>query len=267
MRVPGLGVFQENCVRSVVSEKVTAEVYTAGVGPCSPIDSHAHAEYQITLSPNSNGNYHYRGARHDIPMQSVSFIHPGEGHACGKKGFRETQACWKVLMLSPELVREFCGEVMFVSDFTTTNKDVYRSFDRYFNCIWNDCPLAEESLVEAFQTQRAFRQPNLLPRDVRWRLEKARKFLDSTPAHKPTSDEIAAVAGLNKYYFIRSFKKIYGITPQRYLLARRVDHAKRRLSEGLLELAEIAIECGFSDQSHMTRTFKKFVGVTPTHYC
>ena len=266
MKISGLGNFETNKVYSVVGERVTAEVFTAGPGNKTPIESHAHADYQVTLSPITPGNYHYRGARHDIPKGSISFIHPGEAHACGGTGFREETTCWKVLMISPEMIKSYCGNASFIDDFTTTDPAIYNSFDRYFDCLWQGCPLADDLLVEAFQNQASLRQVDARPLGSHWRLENARTFLDDCTSEKPTSDEIAKVAGLNKFYFIRSFKEKYGITPQRYLLGRRVDRAKQFLRGRKLGLSEVAFECGFSDQSHMTRTFKKFVGVTPKNY-
>ena len=77
--------------------------------------------------------------------------------------------------------------------------------------------------------------------------------------------ELCAVAGLSKYHLVRSFKAAYGLTPHAYLLNLRVNEAKACLRLGQ-ELASVALDAGFCDQSHFTRVFTRCVGLTPAAY-
>jgi AraC family transcriptional regulator len=76
-------------------------------------------------------------------------------------------------------------------------------------------------------------------------------------------DEIAAIAQLSLYHFIRLFKQSLGITPYQYILQHRIEKAKYLLTHSELNIAEIAAQTGFCDQSHFTRHFKRMTGVTP----
>ncbi|HEY9624322.1 MAG TPA: AraC family transcriptional regulator [Crinalium sp.] len=76
-------------------------------------------------------------------------------------------------------------------------------------------------------------------------------------------DELAAIAQLSPYHFLRLFKQSVGITPHQYILQRRLDQAKHLLQYSDLSIVEIATRTGFCDQSHLTRYFKRIVGVTP----
>jgi len=76
-------------------------------------------------------------------------------------------------------------------------------------------------------------------------------------------DEIAAIAQLSPYYFLRLFKQSMGITPHQYILQCRLNQAKHLLQHSNLSIAEIAARTGFCDQSHLTRYFKRIMGVTP----
>ena len=78
-------------------------------------------------------------------------------------------------------------------------------------------------------------------------------------------DELSELTGLSKYYLLRSFTKQKGISPYRYLETIRIDRAKKLLEHGVLPL-EAALRTGFSDQSHFTNFFKKFIGLTPKQY-
>jgi AraC family transcriptional regulator len=75
--------------------------------------------------------------------------------------------------------------------------------------------------------------------------------------------ELAALCGLSRSYFIRAFKQITGMPPHRWLLMQRVKHAKALLRGTKMPIADIAVACGFADQSHLTRVFSKAFRVSP----
>jgi len=75
--------------------------------------------------------------------------------------------------------------------------------------------------------------------------------------------ELSAIAQLSPYYFLRLFKQRLGITPHQYILQHRIEQAKHLLQHSELSIAEIAVRTGFSDQSHLTKCFKRRVGITP----
>jgi len=102
-------------------------------------------------------------------------------------------------------------------------------------------------------------QGRLSPR--RWKL--VRDFVEENLGSDIGLAEMAAVAGLSPYYFSRCFKATIGITPHQYLIERRVAHAKQLLQHSPLSVSQIAAQCGFADQSHLTRHMKRLLGVTP----
>ncbi|MBB6486603.1 helix-turn-helix domain-containing protein [Rhizobium lusitanum] len=75
--------------------------------------------------------------------------------------------------------------------------------------------------------------------------------------------ELAAVAGISANHFIIRFAKTFGMPPHRYLINMRLDSAERMLIEGEIPIAEIAYLTGFSDQSHLATTMKRYRGRTP----
>ncbi|MEQ6438275.1 AraC family transcriptional regulator [Comamonas sp. w2-DMI] len=74
--------------------------------------------------------------------------------------------------------------------------------------------------------------------------------------------DLASEAGVSETQVIRSFSEEIGMPPHAYLVALRVEHAKRLIRFGL-PLAAVAADCGFTDQSHMHRHFKRLTGITP----
>jgi AraC family transcriptional regulator len=83
----------------------------------------------------------------------------------------------------------------------------------------------------------------------------------------PTLGQMAAVAHLSPYHFARQFKAATGLAPHQYVIARRVERAQHLLrKDDELELAEVALHAGFSDQSKFSFHFKRLIGVTPRQF-
>lgn len=79
-------------------------------------------------------------------------------------------------------------------------------------------------------------------------------------------DDLAELLGCSKFYFLREFKKLLGVTPYQYLLTKRLTQAKAMLATPKANIAMTALQLGFNDQSHFTRTFKAQFGLTPGQY-
>jgi AraC-like DNA-binding protein len=77
--------------------------------------------------------------------------------------------------------------------------------------------------------------------------------------------ELSEITDTNPFVLLRNFQKSIGVTPHEYLQAYRVIQAKKLISTGIA-LTDVALLCGFSDQSHLTRIFKRKVGVTPGQF-
>jgi AraC family transcriptional regulator len=92
-------------------------------------------------------------------------------------------------------------------------------------------------------------------------------FIGRNYARDISLGEIAAAAHLSPFHLARLFKKVTGVTPHQYLVQVRVHSARSLLTAGAgaRSLADIAVAVGFSDQSHLTRQFKRVLGVTPKH--
>jgi AraC family transcriptional regulator len=76
-------------------------------------------------------------------------------------------------------------------------------------------------------------------------------------------EELASRCGMSRGHLIRAFKQSTGMPPHRWLLAQRVDRARDLLRNTAAPISEIALDCGFADQSHLTRVFSKAVGASP----
>ncbi|MFE4713917.1 MULTISPECIES: helix-turn-helix domain-containing protein [Bacillales] len=84
---------------------------------------------------------------------------------------------------------------------------------------------------------------------------------------KPVSiEELAGIAGMSRYHFIRSFKALIGRSPYQYMLKIRIDEAKRRLRSTRHTVTDISLDVGFASPSQLYRAFQKFIGMSPEQY-
>lgn len=98
---------------------------------------------------------------------------------------------------------------------------------------------------------------------------KLRLTLEYIQAHLESDLSLSRLAqqvGLSRAYFAKQFKQSMQTTPHQYVNQQRVSRAKQLLANQDLAIAQIAVSCGFSNQSHLTKVFRQQVGVTPKAY-
>lgn len=98
------------------------------------------------------------------------------------------------------------------------------------------------------------------------RLRRVERYVHAHLEDDLSLDDLAGTVGLSKYHFARRFKKRTGQSPYQFVIYERVRAARLRLRDTTRPLAQIALNVGFSSQSHLTRAFKRHVGVTPGTY-
>ena len=98
------------------------------------------------------------------------------------------------------------------------------------------------------------------------RLERGKAFIHENVKNRLNLDETARQACLSKYYFIRLFKQLYGMSPYQYYIGLKIHTACDLLERGDKSITDISIYLGFSDVSSFSNTFKKIKGVSPSNY-
>ncbi len=99
-----------------------------------------------------------------------------------------------------------------------------------------------------------------------WRLKRGVTYVEAHIADRMTLQDLSQAAGISRMHFAAQFKALMGVTPHRYVLARRVEFSQTLLYPRKHTIAEIAHAAGFSNQSHYTTVFRKFVGETPSRW-
>jgi AraC family transcriptional regulator len=96
-----------------------------------------------------------------------------------------------------------------------------------------------------------------------WQLRRAMDFMRADLSGTISLEQLSSICHLSANYFARAFKKATGVPPHRRLIEMRLEKAKDLLLNRKTPLAEVAAACGFADQSHLTKTFRRATGHTP----
>ena len=94
----------------------------------------------------------------------------------------------------------------------------------------------------------------------------ALKAIGAAPDERLSNEELSRLCNLNKYYFIKIFKRSTGYTPQQYYVSLIIDKSKYLLENTSYNINEISCLCGIEDSLYFSRLFKKHTGVSPTNY-
>jgi AraC-like DNA-binding protein len=236
---------------------------------------HRHDTYAIGLTDRGVQVFDYRGSVRTSTLGEVVVLYPDEPHD-GRAGTDEGFG-YRIVYVEPsrltEALRVLRGRpspLSFLRDPVSRNARLARAIGEAFRAPPDS--LAIDSLVVGLAEglmageRRGAGRP-VLSRHVDVRaLERARQCLDTERMPVVRSTELEAITGLTRYDLARQFRIMFGTSPYRYLVMRRLEFARKRIHQER-PLVEIACDAGFADQAHFTRAFKAAFGLTPARYC
>jgi AraC family transcriptional regulator len=113
-----------------------------------------------------------------------------------------------------------------------------------------------------FSLRRPYARGGLTPRQS----SRAKDYMAAHFAEDMSLIDVARECGLSRGYFAKAFKTTTGVTPHEWRQRYRLDRVKSMLTQNATSIAEIALACGFADQSHLTRVFSRLVGDSPANW-
>lgn len=242
----------------------------------APFPAHMHEEFVLALVDAGRVRTEYRGAVHRARAGDVVVIHPGETHT----GESDDGMPWGYRAIYPSadlLARasEDAGHGNRVPHFPSlanTNPVLAQEFRKLYVVLERAyCPLKCETVLAEFlvrlvqQHGGSGESATRIGDAPRSAVQQAREFMDAHYGRPLTLRELSAAVGVGEFKLIRAFRASFGLPPFVYLVQQRIGHAKRLLRAGE-PVSSVAYQTGFCDQSHLTRHFRRIVGVTPGLY-
>lgn len=230
-------------------------------------EPHTHQAFGIGAIASGVERFRYRGSEHLAPAGSVVLMNPDELHT----GRAETRQgwCYRMLYLDADLLQALTGDAGWWFDSAVRHDAALAAqLQRQLEHLWQatDALAFDGGLLDLLHRLRpAARIGQPLQREAAPRFAAVIDCMQDRLAEPLTLAELAAVAGLSPFHFLRSFKAAHGATPHQMLMALRLLQAKRRLAAGQPPAA-VAAAVGLADQAHLTRAFSRRYGVTPARY-
>lgn len=208
---------------------------------------------------------HWEGREYVAAPNTVILFNAGDVHAPGSQSDRPWS--FRMLYLGAHLATELLGnDRPFTQPFVTEPRLAAAVLDTHRNFQDHSAMESESALVSlSAQLRPHTGLRNSTATVGNSKLRRAADYIRQHYTQSISLRELAAEIGSSPYHLVRSFRKHYGVPPHVYLMQMRVEQAQSLLRAGVA-IAEVAIRTGFVDQSHFTRQFKRFAGVTPGQY-
>ena len=238
---------------------------------------HAHEEYSLGVTLQGRQDFFCQNAFHKSSSGNVLLFNPEDvhdGHSGGEQALK-----YKMLYVHPDEFRPLFrslgyqkNSVLRLNQPMVDNPILRHQILRLSSTLQQSNYSKMEFESGLFQiaqslvvmsgnfdlgTQNSKRVDKLLLR--------ARDYILASLEHNISIDDIANVANMSKFHFIRQFRQQFGITPHQYVLSCRVNLARRIIESGK-SLNQAAFEAGFADDSHLNRHFKRIYGLTPKRF-
>ncbi len=232
---------------------------------------HSHEELSIGIIESGSSSVVCEGTNFNVSRGNIIYIPPQAVHMCSPEA--ASQWTFKMLFLKNSWVeKSFNMDITKISTFSRTLDS--GEFER----ITGLTALLQENL-SGFEKETCLinelayflpMESHSLPRKINKTTEtkaiqRMRNHLDANFLSGASLDDLALVSGLSKYHIIRLFNKHCKLSPHAYQTMLRINYAKARLRDRC-PIAQVAVDTGFFDQSHFTKTFKQYSGTTPLEY-
>lgn len=234
---------------------------------------HFHSVPAIGVVDRGSMSTYCRSADHHLPRGSALLLNPGEVHAPRPTGERGWS--FRMFYLGNSVFQEWSEQVSkkvihfrapFVQDRVLAQAllRLHRNLETQSGALETD-----SALLSVFAQLAQHHSSDLVPpepvRREKNAVDRAKEYLRTCYTRNVTLRELADVSQVSQYHLVRAFHREVGLPPHSYLIQMRVEAAQRLLRAGMA-ISDVAASVGFTDQSHLTRHFKRWTGVTPKQY-
>jgi AraC family transcriptional regulator len=249
-----------------VAAGITVEERVQPEGECAQSDSDAHV-FVVQSTPVAAAQQRWEGVRREGPMRSgeVALLPAGLPMHWQWRGQVQSLHVAIDAAVADVLLADAAGRAVEMPAVQLLDDRVASHLlERLrMDAVGSTDPLRVEETAQQLLSRvrvgsRSAPRHSLPPH----RLNQVADWIDAHLGEPISLADLAAIAGVEASWFTRLFRRSAGVAPYRYVLNRRIIHAQSALRDGMVPAA-VAMKCGFVDQAHLTRHFRRIVGVPP----
>lgn len=237
---------------------------------------HVHEGYCINIITSGAQHFYRSGENHLAPQNSIVLVNADQVH----DGYKATDEGWSyhAMYPTPEMLSVVSKELgnrrndapwfpePVIHDLYMANKlhHLFSLLEHSDNVLERETHYLSTltDLVGRYGKQnQTLAKLGKEPQAV----QQVRDYLDEHFSENISMQQLASATHLSPFYLTRLFHKVVGLPPHAYQVQRRINHAKKLISRGV-KLSDVAVDCGFTDQSHLSHNFKRSLGTTPGAY-
>jgi len=235
---------------------------------------HFHEQFALVLLEKGQVDYSYKDQDRKVISGTLMLLNPYEVHT--GKSMDDQPWDFRSMYISQSLFRDIFQAITgaefmpYFSQGMIRDEGLMLHYQQLHEYLLDETnpalmKLALTSLIRDL-IQHCELTPSPLESEAQRKAKRLKEYIHEHYLENIRLDELEEEMGLSKYYLIRLFESVYGLSPIRYAINLRIEEAKRLLYQGM-KYTEVAYSTGFYDQSHFIRHFKKIVGVTPKAFC
>jgi AraC-like DNA-binding protein len=236
-------------------------------------EPHWHEEFNLGQIDSGVVQFTHDGKTEHITSDNVMIINAGEVHSAVRSG--TPNLGFRMFYIPESSFREVVSQgtklpgSLYFSQTVLSDLSVSRHLSNALHTLDSDASLlAKQGIllnIMAVVIRRFSSWSGVIDRSAApSTLDRAREYLHDRISEDVSLDDLGTETGLTKFHLLRAFRNRFGLPPHAYQLQQRVLRAKRLLRS--FSPSRVALECGFSDQSHFTRVFRAHTGTTPRSY-
>jgi len=235
---------------------------------------HAHATLSLGAVDDGQSVFTRDSQRQRLTRGDVVLIPAGVVHSCNPENVDRWS--YQMLYLDEAWIRSVVGEMGVLDAAVLTQlppamapRQIHSHLTRLNACLFSGASNEDKEAALLIFAGDLFGSPGMrskvVPKPGLERLREVQALIAERCTETLTLDELASVAGLSRYHFVRAFSRSFGMTPHAWQIDQRIQCARGLLDQGM-SIADAALQLGFADQSHFQRAFKQRVAATPGEY-
>jgi AraC-like DNA-binding protein len=236
--------------------------------------NHFHEHYVIGFVESGRRHLICKNQEYTINAGDLVLFNPFESHTCEQ--IDDQPLDWRCLNINIDVMNRVVSEItgmdtppIFTMNVATQSDAVFLLRYLHSSIMQGSKDLGKEEsfyfLIEQLIVDYTKPVTEIIPQKIEKEILAVCDYIEKNYAKTMSLSELSDVSHLNKYTLIRNFTLQKGITPYQYLSTIRINNAKKLLESGVAPI-DAAFQSGFTDQSHFTRFFKNFIGLTPGRY-